>query len=67
MSRLWTPSIPPFVGSFGICGRHGAERTYREPRGPNLRPFLGPCSFQVPTAPQLLRAPRALRPGAVPQ
>eukprot|EP00969_Alexandrium_andersonii_P138544 6127066-Alexandrium_andersonii.AAC.1 len=42
MSRLSTPSITRFATRFGICARHGAERTPQELRGPILRPFLGP-------------------------
>eukprot|EP00969_Alexandrium_andersonii_P112973 4993507-Alexandrium_andersonii.AAC.1 len=39
-SRLRTPSSPAFVGRFGICAQDRAERTPRELRGPDLRPFL---------------------------
>eukprot|EP00969_Alexandrium_andersonii_P179892 7951532-Alexandrium_andersonii.AAC.1 len=39
-----TPSIPAFIGGFGICANNGAERTPRELGGPILRPRLGPRS-----------------------
>eukprot|EP00969_Alexandrium_andersonii_P037250 1632162-Alexandrium_andersonii.AAC.1 len=41
ISRLRTPSIPAFVGRFGICAQSGAECNSSELRGPLLRLFLG--------------------------